>query len=42
MEAHIVNVTQYLTSAEDIPAYAKVRSQMLGDVRPAFMLLVVN
>jgi hypothetical protein len=42
MEAHIVNVTQYLTRAEDILAYAKVRSQMLGDVRPAFMLRVVN
>jgi 2-iminobutanoate/2-iminopropanoate deaminase len=40
--ADIVKVTQYLTRAEDISAYAKVRSQMLGDVRPAFMLLVVN
>ena len=37
----IVKVTQYLTRAEDIPAYAKVRTQMLGGVRPAFMLLVV-
>ena len=37
----IVKVTQYLTRAEDIPAYAKVRAQMLGSVRPAFMLLVV-
>ncbi len=37
----LVKVTQYLTRAEDIPAYAKVRSRMLGDVRPAFMLLVV-
>ena len=37
----IVKVTQYLTRAEDIPAYAKVRAQMLGGVRPAFMLLVV-
>jgi 2-iminobutanoate/2-iminopropanoate deaminase len=39
--ADIVKVTQYLTRAEDIPAYAKVRSRNLGDVRPAFMLLVV-
>jgi 2-iminobutanoate/2-iminopropanoate deaminase len=39
--ADIVKVTQYLTRAEDIPAYAKVRSRILGDVRPAFMLLVV-
>jgi 2-iminobutanoate/2-iminopropanoate deaminase len=38
----IVKVTQYLTRAEDIPAYAKVRSQFLGDLRPAFMLLVVS
>jgi 2-iminobutanoate/2-iminopropanoate deaminase len=37
----IVKVTQYLARAEDIPAYAKVRAQMLGGVRPAFMLLVV-
>jgi 2-iminobutanoate/2-iminopropanoate deaminase len=38
----IVKVTQYLTRAEDIPAYAKVRSQFLGNLRPAFMLLVVS
>jgi enamine deaminase RidA (YjgF/YER057c/UK114 family) len=37
----IVTVTQYLTRAEDIPAYAKVRSRFLGEVRPAFMLLVI-
>ena len=40
--ADIVKVTQYLTGAEDIPSYAKVRSRVLGDVRPAFMLLVVD
>jgi len=39
--ADIVKVTQYLTRAEDIPAYAKIRSRVLGDVRPAFMLLVI-
>jgi 2-iminobutanoate/2-iminopropanoate deaminase len=39
--ADIVKVTQYLTRAEDIPAYAAVRKRMLGDARPAFMLLVV-
>jgi 2-iminobutanoate/2-iminopropanoate deaminase len=38
----IVKVTQYLTWAEDIPAYANVRSRFLGDLRPAFMLLVVS
>ena len=40
--ADIVKVTQYLTRPEDIPAYAKVRSRILGDARPAFMLLVVS
>lgn len=38
----IVKVTQYLTRAEDIPAYGKVRSHFLGDVRPASMLLVID
>ena len=40
--ADVVKVTQYLTRAEDIPAYVKVRSRFLGDARPAFMLLVVS
>jgi enamine deaminase RidA (YjgF/YER057c/UK114 family) len=39
--ADIVKVTQYLTRAEDIAAYAKVRSRFLGDLRPASMLLVI-
>jgi 2-iminobutanoate/2-iminopropanoate deaminase len=38
----LVKVTQYLTRAEDIPAYVKVRAQSVGDARPASMLLVVN
>jgi enamine deaminase RidA (YjgF/YER057c/UK114 family) len=37
----IVKVTQYLTRAEDIPAYAKVRTRFLGQARPASMLLVI-
>ena len=37
----IVKVTQYLTRAEDIRAYAAVRARFLGDARPASMLLVV-
>ncbi len=37
----IVKVSQYLTRAEDIAPYVKVRSQALGDARPAFVLLVV-
>ena len=39
--ADLVKVTQYLTRAEDIPAYAKVRTRFLGDARPASMLLVI-
>ena len=39
--ADIVKVTQYLTQAEDIPAYAKVRTRFLGEARPASMLLVI-
>ena len=37
----LVKITQYLTRAEDISAYAKVRARMLGDARPASMMLVV-
>ncbi len=37
----VVKVTQYLTRAQDIPAYGKVRSRFLGDTRPASMLLVI-
>jgi enamine deaminase RidA (YjgF/YER057c/UK114 family) len=37
----VAKVTHYLTRAEDIPAYVKVRSQFLGELRPASMLLVI-
>jgi 2-iminobutanoate/2-iminopropanoate deaminase len=37
----IVKVTQYLTEAEDIPAYAQVRNRFLGEARPASMLLII-
>jgi 2-iminobutanoate/2-iminopropanoate deaminase len=37
----IVKVTQYLTRADDIAAYAKVRKRFLGDTKPASMLLVI-
>jgi 2-iminobutanoate/2-iminopropanoate deaminase len=40
--ADVVKVTQYLTRAEDIPAYVKVRKRVLGEARPAFMLFVVS
>jgi len=39
--ADIVKVTQYLTRAEDIKAYAEVRARFLGENRPASMLLVI-
>ena len=37
----VVKVTKYLTRAEDIAAYAKVRTHFLGDAESASMLLVV-
>jgi 2-iminobutanoate/2-iminopropanoate deaminase len=37
----LVKITQYLTSADDIPTHAKVRARFLGDARPASMLVVV-
>jgi 2-iminobutanoate/2-iminopropanoate deaminase len=38
---HLVKVTQYLTRAQDIPAYRPIRSKYLTDNRPAFMLAVI-
>jgi 2-iminobutanoate/2-iminopropanoate deaminase len=40
--ADLVKVTTSLTNAKDIAAYAKVRGEFLGDVRPAFMLQIVT
>jgi 2-iminobutanoate/2-iminopropanoate deaminase len=37
----VVRVTQYLTRAEDIAEYAKVRARFLGNSEPASMLLVI-
>ena len=37
----LVKITQYLTRVEDIPAYVQVRARVLGDARPASMLMVV-
>ena len=31
-----------MTNPKDVPSDIKVRSEILGDVRPAFMLLVVT
>lgn len=42
MSVHdLVKITQYLVRADDIPAYAKVRARVLGEARPASMLMVV-
>ena len=40
--ADLVKVTSSLTNAQDISAYVKVRTEFLGDVRPAFMLQIVS
>jgi 2-iminobutanoate/2-iminopropanoate deaminase len=37
---NLVKVTQYLTRAEDIAAYATVRKRFLGEAKPASMLLI--
>ena len=38
----LVKVTTSLTNAQDIPGYVKVRGEILGDVKPAFMLRIVT
>jgi 2-iminobutanoate/2-iminopropanoate deaminase len=38
----IVNVTSTLTNSAHIPADAKVRAEIVGDARPAFMMQIVN
>jgi 2-iminobutanoate/2-iminopropanoate deaminase len=40
--ADLVKVTTSLTNPQDIAVYAKVRGEILGDVRPAFMLQIVT
>ena len=39
--ADIVKVTHYLTRESDIAEYVKVRSNYLGDARPASMLMII-
>lgn len=39
--ADLVKVTQYLTRTEDIAPYVQVRTRILGEARPASMLMVV-
>jgi enamine deaminase RidA (YjgF/YER057c/UK114 family) len=40
--ADLVKFTTSLTDAKDIPACAKVRGEILGDVRPTFALHIVT
>ena len=37
----LVKITQYLTRESDIAAYRPIRARVLGDARPASMLMVV-
>jgi 2-iminobutanoate/2-iminopropanoate deaminase len=39
---HLVKCTHFLTRAEDVPAYGKVRTRHLGEARPASTLLVIS
>ena len=42
MSVHdLVKITQYLLRPADIPAYARVRARVLGEARPASLLLIV-
>ncbi|HEY4307648.1 MAG TPA: Rid family hydrolase [Gemmatimonadaceae bacterium] len=38
----LVKVNTTLTNTADIATYAKVRAEIVGDARPAFMMQVVN
>jgi 2-iminobutanoate/2-iminopropanoate deaminase len=40
--ADLVKVSTSLVSADYIPEYAKIRRELLGDVKPAFMLSIVT
>lgn len=37
----LVKCTHFLTRAEDVPTYGKVRARQLGEARPASTLLVI-
>jgi 2-iminobutanoate/2-iminopropanoate deaminase len=39
---NLVKVTHFLTRAEDVTAYGKVRALHIGDARPASTLLVIS
>jgi 2-iminobutanoate/2-iminopropanoate deaminase len=39
---HLVKCTHFLTRAEDVAAYGKVRTRHLGEARPASTLLVIS
>jgi len=39
---NLVKCTHFLTRAEDVPIYGRVRSRHLGEARPASTLLVIS
>jgi 2-iminobutanoate/2-iminopropanoate deaminase len=39
---HLVKCTHFLTRAQDVAAYGKVRANHLGEARPASTLLIVS
>ena len=39
---NLVKCTHFLTRAEDVPAYGRIRASHLGDARPASTLLVIS
>jgi enamine deaminase RidA (YjgF/YER057c/UK114 family) len=39
---NLVKCTHFLTRAEDVPVYGKIRAQQLGEARPASTLLVIS
>jgi enamine deaminase RidA (YjgF/YER057c/UK114 family) len=39
---NLVKCTHFLTRAEDVAAYGKIRARELGEARPASTLLVIN
>lgn len=40
--SHLVKVTHYLVDEADLPAYNPVRSQFLGEARPASTLVIAK
>ena len=39
---HLVKIVQYLVRAEDVRSYGAIRTRILGEHRPASMLMIVS